>query len=85
MANNRFTVQILGNVDYPSYAELQARVLEVLQEIDGFKVTTCNLTVWQDGAGSIRQFDDNGDEIVAPAPVIDKSDPPGVTGLIEDK
>lgn len=65
MANNRFTIQILGNVDYADYASLQAKLLEVLGTINGFKVTTCNLTAWQDGNGKLREFNDDGTEIVA--------------------
>ena len=76
MINNRFTVQILGNVDYSDYGQLQARVMEVLGSIEGFTMTTCNLTAWQDGNGNLRRFDENGTEIVETVrEVIDKSDP----------
>lgn len=63
--NKRFTVQILGNVDYESYMGLLGRIQEVLDTFPNFTATTVNVTTWQDSDGRVREFDSKGQEVIA--------------------
>ncbi len=60
--NNRFTFQILGNIDYESYQALYTKLIELFNSLPNSQLTTLNLTAWQDGNGKVRQFKEDGTE-----------------------
>ena len=61
---NKFTFQILGNINYDSYQALYSKLLELFQNLSGSEITTLNLTAWQDGNGNLRKFNEDGVEII---------------------
>lgn len=62
--NNRFTFQILGNIDYESYQALYSKLIELFDSLPNSQITTLNLTAWQDGNGKVRQFNSDGTEVI---------------------
>lgn len=62
--NNRFTFQILGNIDYESYQALYSKLIELFDSLPNSQITTLNLTAWQDGNGRVRQFNSDGTEVI---------------------
>lgn len=61
---NKFTFQILGNINYDSYQALYSKLLELFNNLSGSEITTLNLTAWQDGNGNLRKFNEDGVEII---------------------
>lgn len=61
---NKFTFQILGNINYDSYQALCSKLLELFDNLPGSEITTLNLTSWQDGNGNLRKFNEDGVEII---------------------
>lgn len=65
---NRFTVNILCIADSTSVTDLQSKILQVLSTVPKLTVKTTNFDVWVDGmTGAVREFDENGKEIVETA------------------
>ena len=65
--NNRFTLQIRGNVDAESKEKLQDEMRQVLATFPQFKMTFSSIEVWQDGDGNPRVFNDDGTEYFPPS------------------
>jgi hypothetical protein len=65
----KFTVQILGTVNYESYYKLQMKIMEVLATFPSFKQQAVNITTWVDGRGEPREYTSDGLEIISEEPV----------------
>ena len=78
---NRFTVNILCIADSASVTDLQSKILQVLSTVPKLTVKTTNFDTWVDGmTGEVREFDENGKEIVeTPAVVATTNEPPAST------
>lgn len=59
---NRFTFQILGNIDYESYQALYSKLIDLINSLPNSQLTTLNLIAWQDENGKVRQFNQDGTE-----------------------
>ena len=59
---NRFTFQILGNIDCESYQALYSKLIDLINSLPNSQLTTLNLTAWQDENGKVRQFNQDGTE-----------------------
>jgi hypothetical protein len=64
----KFTVQILGTVNYESYYKLQMKVMELVASFPNFKQQAVNITTWVDYKGDPREYTEDGLEIVSEEP-----------------
>lgn len=68
---NRFSVNILCIADSSSVTDLQSKILQVLSTVPKLTVKTTNFDTWVDGmTGVVREFDENGKEIVETPAVV---------------
>lgn len=66
MSYNRFNVNILCIADSEDVTELQSKILAALKTVPKLTVKATNFDTWTDGmTGSVREYDENGEEIVA--------------------
>jgi hypothetical protein len=64
----KFTVQILGTVNYESYYKLQMKIMEVLATFPSFKQQAVNISTWVDYKGDPREYTADGLEVVSDEP-----------------
>jgi len=61
--NNRYTIQIRGNVDIESEKVLYETLEKVLQAFPNFVLTFKSFDAWTDMNGKLRTFDEDGNEV----------------------
>lgn len=56
--NKRFTVQVRGNITYPSTEVLQDAITEFLSEYPQFNLDFHSVEVWTDNEGAVKTYAD---------------------------
>lgn len=65
---NRYNVQILCIADSLDATDLQAEILKALKTVPKLTVKATTFDTWTDGmTGAVREYDENGKEIIEEA------------------
>lgn len=68
---NRFNASILCIADSADVTDLQSKIIQVLSTVPKLTVKATNFDRWVDGmTGEVREFDENGKEIVETPAVV---------------